>query len=534
MIEVYADGNFVYNSASQVNGNELLTLNVHKVLNKSGTAEFKMRPNHAMYNSFVSMKTVVTILRDGELLFRGRALYPTDDFYNCRTITCEGERGFLRDAIMRPYLFTESPQVIFTELINTYNSQVETYKQFVVGDVTVTDANDYVRIESSNPETCSAVLDKLVERVGGYIEFTTNSSGQRVIHWNAELGYRSTQRIEFGENLLDFSRTGANTELATVLIPYGAKDESTGERVTIESVNNGLDYIEDAEAIALRGRITTSVTWDDVTEPANLLMKAQQELSHRKNILVSLELSAVDLSARDKDIDTFEVGDLVEIYSAPHGVDEDFLLTEREYDLLNPGNDTVVLGKEVATLTGADVAGDRNSASALHKVEHNIVSDYTLNVQQAVQELKTTLSSLIEQTSESIKMEVSETYATNGEIDKAIKTIYTQLADEFNFSFETLEKVVDDNDTYGREKFIEIEKYIRFIDGNIHLGNSESPFTLRIENERIVFLESGAEVAYLTNKKLYVTDGQFLRALRLGNFEFLPRRNGNLSLVKVD
>ncbi len=533
MIQIYAGGQLVYDSAAQLEGYELLSASVHTVLNKSGTAEFTMRPNHPMYNAFRSLQTEVTIYRDGVLLFRGRALYPTDDFYNCRTITCEGERGFLRDAIQRPYLFADSPEVIFKQLLNTYNTQVEAYKQFVVGDITATDPNNYIRMESSNAEQCSAVLDKLVERVGGYIEFTTNAAGQRVIHWNEELGYRSFQRIEFGENLLDFSRTGANMELATVIIPYGAKDEETGERITIESVNNGLDYIEDSEAIALRGRITAAEYWDDVAEPANLLKKAQQSLATRKNIIVTLELSAVDLSVLDKDIDTFEVGDLVQVYSAPHGVDEEFLLTERKYDLLNPGNDKVVLGKEVATLTGADVAGDRNSANALHKVEHIIKSDYTLNVQQAIRETKETLSSLIEQTSTQIMLEVARDYATNGTVTEAISTRLNLTAEEFNITFSELERVVDENNTYSRDKFTEIEKYIRFVDGNILLGESGNALSLRIENDRIVFLESGATVAYMTDKKLYITDGQFLHALRLGNFEFQPRTNGNLSLVKV-
>lgn len=533
MIQVYADGQLVYDSVAQLEGYELIDLSVHNVLNKSGTAEFTMRPNHPMYNSFRSMKTEVTIYRDGVLIFRGRALYPTDDFYNFRTITCEGERGFLRDAVMRPYLFTESPEVIFTELINTYNSQVEVYKQLVVGDITVEDPNGYVRIESESADTCASVLDKLMERVGGYIEFTTNSSGKRVIHWNKDLGYRSSQRIEFGENLLDFSRNGANTELATVLIPYGAKNEETGARLTIESVNNGLDYIEDAEAIALRGRITAAVYWDDVTEPLNLLKKAQQTLATRKNIIVTLELSAVDLSVLDKNIDTFEVGDLVEVYSAPHGVEEDFLLTERKYDLLNPGNDKVVLGKEVATLTGADVAGDKNSASELHKVIHNIKSDYTLNVQQAIQTTSEELRSYIGQTSTEITQEVARVYATNDSVTEAISTRLNLTAEEFGITFNELSKVVDDNNTYNREKFIEIEKYIRFVNGNIILGESDSKLSLRIENDKIVFLESGAEVAYMTDKKLFITDGQFLHSLRLGNFEFQPRKNGNLSLVKV-
>ena len=56
---------------------------------------------------------------------------------------------------------------------------------------------------------------------------------------------------------------------------------------------------------------------------------------------------------------------------------------------------------------------------------------------------------------------------------------------------------------------------------------------LRLENDRILFLDDGAEVAYFSNRKLYVTDTQILHSLQLGNFAFMPRDNGNLSFKKI-
>ncbi|MFX7845274.1 hypothetical protein ABTK14_23745, partial [Acinetobacter baumannii] len=78
---------------------------VTAALNKSGTASLIMPQYHPAYNKFTSYRTVVEIYRDNVLLFRGRSLYPSDDFYNRRTITCEGERGFFRDGVMRPYVY---------------------------------------------------------------------------------------------------------------------------------------------------------------------------------------------------------------------------------------------------------------------------------------------------------------------------------------------------------------------------------------------------------------------------------------------
>lgn len=531
MIQVFADDFTVYDN--RLPGRELEGLKVTTCLNKGGTAEITMPAWHPAQNTFTSYKTLVTVYRDGLLLFRGRSLYPKDNIYNQRTIVCEGERCFLRDSTIRPYLYQDSPAAIFADLIAHHNSQVEEFKTFQVGTVTVTDPNNYVRLESENAEQTLAVIDKLVERVGGYIVFTTNAEGQRVINWYESLGYQSGQVIEFGENLLDFARDGSSTDLANVIIPYGAKDETTGERVTIESVNDGLDFIQDYDAVTLRGVISKPVYWDDVADPVNLLRKAQQYLATSKMAITSLRLTAIDLSLLDKSIDTFQVGDLVQVRSKPHEVDDVFQLRERTYDLLHPENDRVTLGKDLTSLTGSDVLGDREAMNQLHRTENKIKADYTLGIANAVQETKTTLETLIQQTSESIMLEVSQTYAKGGDIESMVSTTMKQLADSFTFEFETLKAAVDENDAEARQQFDTIYKYIRFENGNILLGESGNALVLRIENDRISFLDGGAEVAYFSNKQLYVLDGHFLNSMRVGKFAFLPRENGNLSLVMV-
>lgn len=539
MVQVYADDRLIYDT--RLPDTELLGLEVSVLVNKAGTAEITMPPGHPAYDSFMEYKTVVTIYRDGVLLFRGRALYATDDFYRRRTITCEGERAFLLDGIMRPYMYQDGPAAIFADVIGLYNAQVEEFKRFVVGTVTVTDPNNYVRLESGKAEQIADVVDKLVERVGGYIVFSTNTDGQRTINWYDTLDYRSWQVIEFGSNLLDFSRTGANTDMATVIIPYGAQvevineetGETTYERVDITSVNEGLDFIQDYDAVHLRGVIARPVYWDDVTVPANLLAKAQQYLASSKMLITSLELSAVDLSVLDVNIDSFRVGDRVQVRSKPHGVDDLFTLMERDYDLLDPGKDRVVLGKDLSSLTGADAAGDKKSANELNKVEHSIRQEYQLNVATAIQSATTTLESLIQQTSDAIKLEVSETYARGEDVESMISTSIQQLSDSISFTFTELQKVVDSNADIADQRYQEIVSYIRFENGDIILGETGNELVLRIQNDRISFLDQGAEVAYISNKQLFITDGNFLNSLQVGNFKWLPRENGNLSLVKV-
>ena len=120
MIELYADGKLMY--SSRQDSRRLLGLKTSGGLNKGGTAEITMPPGHPFYNAFVSYRTVVELYEDGVRRFRGRALYPSDDFVNCRTIMCEGERCFFRDGIIRPYLYQDKPENIFKDALEKYNA----------------------------------------------------------------------------------------------------------------------------------------------------------------------------------------------------------------------------------------------------------------------------------------------------------------------------------------------------------------------------------------------------------------------------
>ena len=425
-LQLFADGAVVYDS--RLEDYALAGLKTTSGLNKGGTAEFIMPPGHPAYNSFISYRTIVTLRENGVLRFRGRALYPSDDFYNFRTITCEGERCFLRDAVIRPYTFTADPASIFSAAVALYNAEVDEFKRFTPGVCTVTDANDYIRLESEDAETFADFFDKLVERCGGYITFTDAPDGGRQINWLAEIDSRSDQVIEFGENLLEFARSGQSEELATAVLPYGAQLED-GTRVTIKGVNGGKDYIEDAEAVTLRGRIMATVYWDDVTDPHNLLTKAREWLNKHKLAVISLQLTAADLSRMDKRIDSYQVGDRVKVTSTPHGVDDWFQLTERTTDWLVHDGGSINLGQTVNSLTGADIVTTPVLNRAVNNVKTVVIHSSSGNA-AAVKQTEETLRSEIKQLADSITLEVSGSLGGTASIKLNVNgDIYEQSMD---------------------------------------------------------------------------------------------------------
>lgn len=366
MIRAYADGSLIYDSRMEEDG--LLGIKTVRGVNKGGKAEIILPPDHSAYDRFIPYRTVVEIYRDTTLKFRGRFLYSEDDFDRLRTLVCEGELCFLQDAVSRPRLYRGSPRDILTDIITDYNTQVEPFKRFYVGSVTVKDPYGSLYLETNYAESVLETVLSFIKRYGGYITFSTHeASGRRLIHWLADMGKDCSQVIEIGENLFDFTRSGADTELCTALIPYGAKLADTGKRLTVSDVNGGVDIIKDSAAIRTYGTITKTVVWDDVTLPGVLLDKARRYLRDHNSVVTSLELTAFDLSYVDLSLDSFEVGDRVRVRSAPHGLDEYFRINDVEENLFDPEDGLLNLGKEVYSLTGLGAEADRNARNLLNQ-----------------------------------------------------------------------------------------------------------------------------------------------------------------------
>jgi hypothetical protein len=155
---------------------------------------------------------------------------------------------------------------------------------------------------------------------------------------------------------------------------------------------------------------------------------------------------------------------------------------------------------------------------------------------EIVYNLEQNVESSITKSAEDITAKISESYTLKEDVEALVSEVSTQLTltkSSFDIQFAQfnadLEAVAAGTDA----EFEEIRKYVRFVDGMILLGEVGNELELQISNDRISFLQDGAEVAYFSNRKLYVTDTQILHSLQLGNFAFMPRANGNLSFKKV-
>ncbi len=530
MYRVYCDSALLYDD--RIDEYKIFNPVVEKELNQIDSFDFTIYSNHRSFDRLKRLKSIITVFQDDYLLFRGRILDDEQGFHNEKQVSCEGELAFLVDSIQRPYDFTGTPAELFTLFITNHNSQVDAEHQFIVGNVTVTDPNDYIaRSDSEYLNTWESINKKLIETLGGYIWVRHEADGN-YIDYLSELNYLAPQKIEFGKNLLDLKRETKGADIATALIPLGAKEEGSESRLTIASVNNGVDYVYSQEAVDAFGWIFKAQTWDDVTEAGNLLTKGRERLQELIQLLLSIELTAADLATVDKTVESFHIGTQVHVTTNPHSIDRLFLVTKISINLSQPTANKLTLGDSFYSFTEQTVRGQIDAEN----MSVRISSDLEEKVRQSLTETETKLSAQIAATAESITSTVMEEVYLKDDTDALISSVtnqITQTAEDVEIRFTEFSQDIDAVAAGADAQFEEISKYIRFVDGNIVLGEEGNTLTLRIENDRISFLDSGIEVAYFSNNKLYVTDGEFLHSLQLGNFAFIPRENGNLSFKKL-
>ena len=159
-----------------------------------------------------------------------------------------------------------------------------------------------------------------------------------------------------------------------------------------------------------------------------------------------------------------------------------------------------------------------------------------MDISGQINEIYSKVYAEIEKTSTGLLTRVGETTYTKAQVDKLlsdVNTEYEQTKDSFTFKFNQLLSELNASGTSTENKFNEINKYIRFDNGEIIIGIQGNPLILRMKNDRISFYENNSEVAYISNRKLYITDSEVINSLKLGQYAWIPRDNGNLSLRKT-
>ena len=360
-------------------------------MGSAGSFTFRVYKGHPYYKQLKVLTSEVIVYDDGACVFCGRMWRPEQDFDNMVAVTCEGELTYLLDSRQRPFTYTGGIDGYIGQLLDVHNSQVDASRQIKKGNIVVSGDGGYKEWTVQGFSDTLTLLRQLPESFGGYLRIR-HEAGVRYLDYLWDYGGINSQVIRFGENLLDLTHYVDATQIITCLIPQGAdveyKDESgetQSRAVDITSVNGGVDYIENAEAVELYGRIWGYQKWDDVTEPGILLAKSREYLKEASTLPASMEVSAVDLAAIDSTVQQFQLGFWTDVSSDPHGINQKFLLTRREINLLDPGQGSITLGRQTETLTGTTVKNQTAVSERIEKVAEDTAQEINRRVENATQ-----------------------------------------------------------------------------------------------------------------------------------------------------
>ena len=345
--------------SSNFEHSQLLNPKVTLEVNKSGSLTFTMMPDHPYYNGITFRQNIFDVFLNDELIFEGIPVSDQVDFWNRRTVVCEGELTFLNDTIQRQAVYqNQTVASLLGEYLTVHNAQADATKQFTVGSVTVSGGNSIYRYTNYN-STMQEIQDDLVQNFGGYFR-VRHSGGVRYLDYLDSSPHNSSQTIRIGKNLVDLSTNLSSLDICTVLIPLGAKTgnqliDGLDERLDIKSVNGNLDYLV-GTAQAYFGNVWKTKVWDDVTTASALKTKGQDYLDDVQWNNLVIEATAFDLGLATEDVEQFHVLDMIRVTSEPHGIDRYFMLTKLDIDLDHPANTKITLGKDMRLSLSAQTA----------------------------------------------------------------------------------------------------------------------------------------------------------------------------------
>ena len=517
-------------------------------LNKAGRLSFTIYPDHPNFARVTKLLPTI-VLKDGDAVkFRGRPLNDELGWENQKDVVCEGELAFFNDSVQRPFSFPldaehATPADYFAFLVNRHNAQVGEDRRFIVGNCTVTDPNGYIaRSDTEYSKTWTLLKEGLLDKLGGYLWVRHEADGN-YIDYLADFNVLGNQAVEFGVNLLAIKTSRKGEDIAPAILPLGHQDVETGERVTIAGLADSEtddicktgDYVYSKIAVAQYGFIIKTVSWDDVTLPANLLSRAVQELVQKRMIASTVTLTAADLSAAGYDFNTFSVGTYVDVVDDKHPAHDllaRYLVKRLSVNWLDPTQNKLTLGATTYSMTERSA---QQTAAAMQRVEASI----TAQTARVIREVEQRNTSAIEQSSEAIMLTVTEGYYTKEATDRLVGEVSTEIeqtADGINIRFSSLAQDIDDVAAGADAKFESLQSYIQMAGGSITLGELGNEVTLKIENDRIGIYSNGVLITYWTAQDFVAPKTLLIPVggrLILGEFAYIPRSNGSLDFTWV-
>ena len=350
-------------------------------------------------------------------------------------------------------------------------------------------------------------------------------------------------------NLRKLTVSSDTYDFYTRIIPIGK------DNITIEW--QGKPYIENHQY----SKKNKTYVWKDerYTNTTSLIEDGTAKLEEMSKPYVSYEADIIDLAKQNKkyaNVLDFEIGDTVWIISKrTHTREKQRIVKLTEYpeetqknkaELSNISKTFAQVQQEATEKAKTEAVSIANNSTkkilqdgyytkeetethiTASADEINLGISKNYETKEAAQETKRETSNEISQMAETTKASIYENVYSKDDTDDLVRkigTVIEQTKNSWQVTFNEFQKMLNDVADGNSTAFAEIKKYIRFEDGDIILGNTESPLILRLKNNRIQFLQNGYEVAYISEQKMYNTVCEILSQLRIGDVAWTVETN---------
>ena len=535
-------------------------------VNTVGEASFSIFATHPYYENLKKMKSIIEILQDGVPIFRGRITDDTKDFNNIKMVDVEGVMAFFNDSIIRPFTFPDDfsantgyqtaaasgnvVEYFLNWLIEQHNSQVQEFQRFKLGKVTVTDVNNYLSRSSADySKTWEVLKSKLFESsLAGYLCIRYEEDGN-YIDYLKDFELTNTQRVEFGENLLNISSESDASARYSAIIPQGKKhkeiEESSDDesRLTIVGLSDGNvteDIVKEGDTLFSKSAVDefgwiyappSETIWDDVTVAENLQEKGVEYLSNTATKLKNtIEIQALDLHYSDAEIAAFRIYRYIIVNSKPHNHEGQYRLTALDIDILNPQNTKITLGDTKLSMTDINRGNNQSIAETVEslKIQTETSTVDITEIQSTITEQSTAIVSSCEQ----VILSALESYVESSNHEEFKETIQSQLkvmADQISMNFTAVTDQIENVNGDLQEKFNTITKYFTFDIDGLTIGQTDSPYKVVIDNDRYSMIVNDAEVLWIANGEVHTPEIEITKKMNMFGFLIDQDENGNVN-----
>lgn len=368
-------------------GNKISRGEINQSISEAATFNFELLHDHPLYNGVNEITGLVKVINkfDNEIEFYGRVVKQQSEmdstglFY--KNFDCESLLCYLQDSTQHfQRVNNVDVKDYFKNIIDVHNAQVEPHKQFKIGKVTVKNKSDVLQRYIGYETTFETIKSKLIDKMGGFIVLRFESDGM-YLDYLETVGESRKTPLRVGVNLMSARKELDMTNLITRLVPIGAdkQDSMTGgdqagefvlrERYTIESVNNGLKYVEDPELVKRFGVIQRPMEWTEIDNEMILLSRAIQYMKTQKIALSSWNIEAVELYINNSDFEKFKLGNRYPIDNTLLSAREELQVIKKTIDVTQPETVDLTIGDDGVSLSKFQLQ-QREAEKSIEKLAH--------------------------------------------------------------------------------------------------------------------------------------------------------------------